>query len=156
MLWSGKSQPMRFLGRAGNWDLLHLKGKKQRAGVWHPGKSGDEKRSSLDASVQPRERDAVYYGACYLGLVCSFPTFCLTLRASPALHVLPTFCTKPAQPKRCVTPWVPVEEFQNPTAALTAITPSSRNRKDLSSAAFPRAAQSFCRDAAVRADYQIP
>lgn len=39
-----------------------------------------------------------------LALICSFPPFCLTLRVTPALHVLPMFCTKPAQPKCSVTP----------------------------------------------------
>lgn len=93
---SGKSRPRRFLGHAENRNLLGLKRENQRAGVWHPGKSGDGKQSSLDAPVQPRERDAIYYGACYLGLVCSFPLSCLTLTVTPALHVLPTFCSKPA------------------------------------------------------------
>jgi len=50
---------------------------------------------------------------------------------------------------------MPVGEFHNPTAPLTAIRSSSRNRKDWGSVAFPRAAQS-CQDAALRAGYQTP
>lgn len=94
-LWSSKLQPMRFLGHEGYWDLQHMKGENQIAEARHPRKLGDEKWSSLDALAELRDGD-IYCRTCHLGLFHSFPPFCLTLRVTTALHILPTFYTKPS------------------------------------------------------------
>lgn len=68
----------------------------------------------------------------------------------------PCFVLNQPSPNAAWLLWLSVGEFQNPTAPLTAIASSSRNWKDSGSATFPRAAQSFCWDAAMHAGYQTP
>lgn len=68
-------------------------------------------------------------GARHLCFLPGFIHFCLILRLTPLLHILPTFCTKPAHPKCSITPLDACGRVSKSHKPLTAIIPPSRNRK---------------------------
>lgn len=100
---SGKSQQVRPLGHAGNSDLPFLLWREKSSEMGILGSQKLKSKAALMHWFSPG-KERLFTMLLLTWDLSTSSLLSVWLRVTPSLHILPTFCTKPAQPKCSITP----------------------------------------------------